>query len=93
MATKKTHAKSQSGRPITHALVVELCEKARAGVDVEAIERRRGGRPTMGSAPASIESVRLDPELRQAPPRRRGPRHQTTSAVMREAPRRYLGVA
>jgi hypothetical protein len=66
MATKKTHGKSQSGRPITDELVVELCEKAGAGVDVEEIERRRGGRPPMGSAPASVESVRLDPELRQA---------------------------
>ena len=66
MATKKTHGKSQSGRPPTDELVVELCEKAGAGVDVEEIERRRGGRPPMGSAPASVESVRLDPELRQA---------------------------
>jgi hypothetical protein len=66
MATKKTHGKSHSGTPITDELVVELCEKAGAGVDVEEIESRRGGRPPMGSAPASVESVRLDPELRQA---------------------------
>jgi hypothetical protein len=66
MATKKTHGKSQSDRPIIDELVVELREKAGAGVDVEEIERRRGGRPPMGSAPASVEWVRLDPELRQA---------------------------
>jgi hypothetical protein len=66
MATKKTHGKSQSGRPITDELVVDLCEKAGAGFYVDEIERRRGGRSAMGSAPASVESVRLDPELRQA---------------------------
>ena len=66
MATKKTHGKSHSGRPITDELVVKLCDKAGAGVDVQEIESRRGGRPPMGSAPASVESVRLDPELRQA---------------------------
>src|SRR3954453_6599985 len=40
-----------------------------------------------------IESVRLDPELRQALADRAERDQQTTSAVIREALRRYLDVA
>jgi hypothetical protein len=90
---KKTHGKAKSGKPITDKLVAELTEKAEAGFDVDEIARRRGGRPPIGSAPASVESVRLDPELRQALRDRADQDHQTTSAVIREALRRYLDVA
>jgi hypothetical protein len=79
--------------PITDELVAELAEKAEAGYDVDEILRRRGGRPPIGSAAASVESVRLDPELRDAllePPRRD---RETTSSVIRKALRKYLGVA
>ena len=90
---KKTHGRTASGKPITDELVAELNSKAEAGFDVEEIVRRRGGRPPIGSAPASVESVRLDPELRQALVDRAQRDHQTTSAVIREALRRYLDVA
>ena len=62
---EKTHGKTASGEPITDELVMELADKAKAGYDVEQ-RMRRGGRPLIGSAPADVESVRLDPELRQA---------------------------
>ena len=39
-----------------------LADEAERGYDVEAIRRRRGGRPPLGSAASSVESVRLDPE-------------------------------
>jgi len=39
---------------------------AEAGYDVDETLRRRSGRPPIGSAAASVEPVRLDPELRQA---------------------------
>ena len=58
---KKTHGKTASGVPITEELVAELAEKAEVGYDVDEMLGRRGGRPPIGSAPASVESVRLDP--------------------------------
>ncbi|HYB22501.1 MAG TPA: CopG family transcriptional regulator [Solirubrobacteraceae bacterium] len=93
MTKKKTYGRTASGVPITEELVNELSAKAEAGFDVEEILRRRGGRPPMGSAPACVESVRLDPELRQALAQRASQDHETTSAVIRKALRQYLKVA
>jgi hypothetical protein len=92
MARKKTHGMTASGKPITDELVEKLADKAEAGYDVEETLRRRGGRPAIGSAPASVESVRLDPELRQALTRRAERDHETTSSVIRKALRKYLQV-
>ncbi len=66
MARKKTQDKTASGNPITDDLIDKLAKKAEAGYDVEETLRRRPGRPTIGSAPARMESVRLDSELREA---------------------------
>lgn len=87
---KKTHGKTASGKPITDDLIEKLAEKAEAGYDVEETLRRRRGRPTIGSGPAQVESVRLEPELRDALVRRAKKDHEPTSAVIREALRRYL---
>ena len=89
---KKTHGKTASGAPITDKLVGELAKKAEAGFDVDETLRRRGGRPPIGSAAASVESVRLDPELQRALERRAERDHETTSAVIRKALREYLEV-
>jgi len=59
MAKRKTHGKTASGKPITDELVEQLADQAEAGYDVEETLRRRGGRPPIGSAAASVESVRL----------------------------------
>lgn len=90
---KKTHGRTASGVPITDDLIGKLAEKAEAGYDVEKMLRRRGGRPPIGSAAASVESVRLEPELRQALARRAERDHDTTSSVIRKALREYLKVA
>jgi predicted transcriptional regulator len=47
----------------------------------------------LGSAPASVESVRLEPELREALLERARRDHETTSSVIRKALRKYLDVA
>jgi len=91
--TRKTYGKTAGGVPITDELVDELAQKAEAGYDVDETLRRRGGRPPIGSAAASVESVRLDPELRQALARRAERDHETTSSVIRKALRKYLDVA
>ena len=90
---KKTRGKTASGVPITDELVAGLAEKAEAGYDVDEMLRRRGGRPSIGSSAASVESVRLDPELRDALVRRARRDHETTSSVIRKALRKYLDVA
>ncbi len=90
---KKAYGRTASGAPITDELVAGLAEKAEAGYSVEETIRRRGGRPPIGSAAASVESVRLEPELRLALAQRAEHDHETTSAVIRKALRRYLEVA
>ncbi len=90
---KKTHGTTASGASITDELVAELAEKAEAGYDVDKMLRRRGGRPPIGSAAATVESVRLDPDLREALAQRAERDHETTSSVIRKALRRYLDVA
>lgn len=91
--TKKTYGKTASGTPITDELIDKLASRAEAGYDVETMLRRRGGRPPIGSAAAAVESVRLEPELRQALATRAERDHETTSSVIRKALREYLKVA
>ena len=90
---KKTYGKTSSGATITDDLVSKLAERAEAGSDDEETLARRGGRPPIGSAAANVESVRLDPELRDALAQRAHRDHETTSSVIRKALRKYLDVA
>lgn len=85
--------RTASGKPVTDELVEQLNEQAEAGYDVEETLRRRGGRPPIGSGPAAVESVRLDPGLREALAERAERDRETTSAVIRRALRAYLGVS
>ena len=87
---KKTYGTTRSGRTIDDDLVEELAAKAEYGYDVGEMLRRRGGRPPIGSGPASVESVRLDPELQRALAERAERDHESTSAVIRKALRNYL---
>lgn len=89
----KDYGKTASGKPITDELVAELSKSAEDGFDPEQIVRRRGGRPPMGAGAASVESVRLDPQLRRALAERARRDRETTSSVIRTALRRYLDVA
>jgi CRISPR-associated endonuclease/helicase Cas3 len=87
---RKTHGKTASGKTITDDLIDELARKAEAGYDVDETLKRRPGRPRIGSAPAQVESVRLEPELREALDRRARRDHEATSSVIRKALRQYL---
>jgi CRISPR-associated endonuclease/helicase Cas3 len=40
-----------------------MADEAESGYDVDVILQGRRGRPALGSAPASVESVRLDPDF------------------------------
>ena len=87
---KTPHGKTRSGKPIEDDLVARLAKQAEAGYDVDETLRRRAGRPAIGSAPASVESVRLEPELRQALSERAQRDRETISGVIRKALRKYL---
>jgi hypothetical protein len=90
MAAKKTYGTTRSGRTIDDDLVDELAATAERGYDVDEILRRRGGRPPIGSGPATVESVRLDPQLRRELAERSERDHHTASSVIRKALRSYL---
>jgi uncharacterized protein (DUF4415 family) len=93
--SKKTYGHTRSGRPVTDADVQRLAEEAEHGYDVDAVIARRNkrGRPALGSAPASVESVRLDPELRDRLAARAQADGTTPSEVIRQALRDYLHAA
>ena len=82
--------RTRSGKVITEQLIAELADKAEAGFDADEILRRRAGRPPMGSAAAAVESVRREPELREALREKAESEGTTSSEVIREALRRYL---
>lgn len=92
MSEPRIHGHTKSGRAITDKDVEKLAAEAETGYDVETLITRRGkrGRPTIGTAPASVESVRLDPELRRQLIERAQSEGTTPSELIREALRRYL---
>jgi Ribbon-helix-helix protein, copG family len=91
MAGKRTTPMS-GGVPVTEELVAQLAAEAEAGYDVTTL-RRRGGRQPLGSAPAAVVPVRLDPELRDALNARAESDHTTASDIIRQALRAWLHVA
>ena len=95
MSKDRVYGHTSSGEPITDKEVEALAAEAEAGYDVDALLARRGkrGRPALGTGPASVESVRLDPELRDQLLERAKAEGTTTSEVIRTALRRFLKVA
>lgn len=90
MTTPKTHGTKADGTPITDEMVEEMADEAERGYDVDALLRRRGGRPAMGSAPSSVESVRLDPELKRDLLLRAARDGVSVSEAIRRALREYV---
>ncbi len=90
MTTTKDHERKEDGTSITDEMVEAMADKAQAGYDVDEIIRRRGGRPAMGVAPAIVESVRVDPELRRELIVRAAEKHISVSEAIWRAVREYL---
>jgi len=85
------HGNRKNGTPITDADVEAMADEAERGYDAdELLRRRKGGRPPLGSAAASVESVRLDPELKRALLVRAAADRVSVSEVIRRAIGEYL---
>ena len=95
MSKRRTYGHTKSGQPITDIDIEKLAAEAEAGYDVDTLiaGRNKRGRPTIGTAAASVESVRLDPELRRQLIERAQTKGTTPSELIREALRRYLHAA
>jgi len=92
MTDPTVYGHTKTGREITEAEIEALAAEAEAGYDVGRLiaERGKRGRPLLGSAPATVESVRLAPELREELAQRARAEGTTTSDLIREALRRFL---
>ena len=88
-----TH-KTKTARGLADANIDALAEEVETtDYDVEELKTRRRGRPAMGSGPAEVVPVRIDPELKAAIEARAEADHTTTSEVIRGALRKFLDVA
>ncbi len=89
MSTK--HGSRADGTPITDEVVEAMAAEAERGYDVEdVLRRRRGGRPPMGSAASTVESVRLDPEFKRDLLLRAAAEKTSVSEIIRRAIDQYL---
>jgi hypothetical protein len=90
--SKRIYGHTKSGTPITDELVEQLADEAERGYDVDELVARRGrrGRPRLGLEPSTVESVRLDPALKDLLVRRAEDEGVPVSEVIREALRHHL---
>ncbi len=90
--SKRNYGHTKSGTPITDDLIEKYADEAERGYDVDQLIARRGtrGRPRLGSEPSTVESVRLDPEMKELLVRRAEDEGKPVSEVIREALRDHL---
>lgn len=88
----RTYGHTEGGEPITDKTIEEMAAEAERGYEPGQLKgRRRGpGRPPLGEAAKSVESVRLEPALRAAAAQRAAAEDVTVSEVIRRALREYL---
>ena len=87
---KTTHGTKADGTPIIGEMIEAMADEAERGYDVDELRRRRGGRPALGSSPSTVESVRLDPELKRDLLLRASAQGVSVSEAIREALRQYV---
>ncbi len=90
--TKRTYGHTKSGKAIDDNMVNALADEAERGYEPGQLRGKpRGpGRPPLGDSAKTVESVRLDPELRDEAARRAQGEGVTVSEVIRRALRDYL---
>jgi predicted HicB family RNase H-like nuclease len=85
--------RTRAWKVLTDPEIEALADEAERGYDVALLRKARRGRPPMGSGPAEVVPVRLDPDLRRAAEARAEAEETTLSEVIRRALRRYVGAA
>ncbi len=93
MVEKSGTYRTNTGKVLTDEDIEALADEVERGHDVELLKRRRRGRPMLGTAPAEVVPVRLDPDLKRAVEARADAEQTSTSEIIREALRRFLDVA
>lgn len=83
--------RTRTGKILTDADIEAIADEAERGYDFEFLTKHRRGRPFLGSGPAEVVPVRLDPELRAAVEARAREDNTTTSETIRRALRSYVG--
>jgi hypothetical protein len=78
--------------PITDETIEDLAAEAEQGYEPGQLQghRRGPGRPPLGEAAKSVESVRLEPALRAAAAQRAAAEGVAVSEVIRRALREYM---
>jgi hypothetical protein len=90
---KRVYGHTKSGTPIDDTTIEEMADEAERGYDPGQLQGRRPrgrGRPPLGDAAKAVESVRLDPDLREETAQRAVDEGVTVSEVIRRALRQYL---
>ncbi|MGI8493650.1 MAG: ribbon-helix-helix protein, CopG family [Acidimicrobiales bacterium] len=90
--TTRTYGHTKAGVPITDDLIEQLADEAERGYHVDELIARRAkrGRPRLGVEPSTVESVRLEPDLKERLVRRAEDEGIAVSEVLREALRHHL---
>ncbi|HZT64214.1 MAG TPA: CopG family transcriptional regulator [Acidimicrobiales bacterium] len=90
--TKRLYGHTKSGKPIDDKMIEELADEAERGYNPDQLRGKpRGrGRPPLGDAAKAVESVRLDPDLRDQTAQRAADEGVTVSEIIRRALRQYL---
>jgi hypothetical protein len=92
MTQEHTYGHTKNGEPITEEMIERFAEEAERDYEPGQLKgRRRGpGRPPLGEAAKAVESVRLEPSLRDEVVRRAQTEGVTVSELIRRALRQYL---
>lgn len=90
--SERTYGHTKDGLPITETVIEQLAAQAERGYAPGQLKghRRGPGRPPLGAAATSVESVRLEPALRAATAERAAAEGVTVSELIRRALREYL---
>ena len=92
MSEQRIYGHTKDGEPITDRMIEGFADEAERGYQPGQLkDRRRGpGRPPLGDAAKSVESVRLEPALQAEVALRAETEGLTVSEVVRKALRQYL---
>jgi predicted HicB family RNase H-like nuclease len=90
MSKAPEHGHLPDETSVTEELLQELTTEAEAGYDLAARRRKRAGRPPLGTGVSTVESVRLDPDLKRELLARAAHYGVSVSELIRTALRTYV---